>query len=90
MGLGLNCLVIEFLLSVAETSRESDWDGIAACHQATPLVTTWNYQKSTMGKHKLRHDRFRGVHGVHATVSGVNSLLATFQVWWWLYSRLLL
>ncbi|XP_030844330.1 WD repeat-containing protein 36 [Strongylocentrotus purpuratus] len=56
----------------AETSRESDWDGIAACHQGTSMVTTWNYQKSNMGKHKIKHDRFKGVPGVQATVRAVD------------------
>ena len=60
-----NCF---FLPLSVETSRESDWDGIAACHQGTSMVTTWNYQKSNMGKHKIKHDRFKGIPGVQATV----------------------
>lgn len=66
----------------AETSRESDWDGIAACHQGTSTVTTWNYQKSTMGKHKLRHDRFRGVPGSHATAVDISSCGNFVAVGW--------
>ncbi|XP_072048834.1 WD repeat-containing protein 36-like [Amphiura filiformis] len=58
---------------VSETSRESDWDGIVACHQQLPLVTTWNYQRCTMGKHKLAHDRFKGQDNVIATAVDITS-----------------
>uniref|UniRef100_A0A8C6VFV6 WD repeat domain 36 n=1 Tax=Naja naja TaxID=35670 RepID=A0A8C6VFV6_NAJNA len=36
-----------------EVARQNDWDGIIACHQGYVTCTTWNYQKSTMGIHKL-------------------------------------
>ncbi|ESO94510.1 hypothetical protein LOTGIDRAFT_215492 [Lottia gigantea] len=42
----------------AESSRESEWDNIVSCHRGLTLTTTWNYQKSTMGKHKFKHERF--------------------------------
>ena len=41
-----------------EPSRQSDWDNIVACHRGLTMVTTWSYQRSTMGEHKLQHVRF--------------------------------
>nr|XP_025147926.1 WD repeat-containing protein 36 isoform X2 [Bubalus bubalis] len=38
----------------AEEARESDWDGIVACHQGKLSCSTWNYQRSTIGAHFLR------------------------------------
>ncbi|OWK09540.1 hypothetical protein Celaphus_00005971 [Cervus elaphus hippelaphus] len=38
----------------AEEARESDWDGIIACHQGKLSCSTWNYQRSTIGAHFLR------------------------------------
>lgn len=31
---------------VLEEARESDWDGIIACHQGKLSCSTWNYQRS--------------------------------------------
>lgn len=42
----------------AEVTRASDWDSIVACHRGLSQVTTWNFQKSTMGKLRLCHPRF--------------------------------
>ena len=39
---------------VLEEARESDWDGIVACHQGKLSCSTWNYQRSTIGAHFLR------------------------------------
>ncbi|XP_037385232.2 WD repeat-containing protein 36 [Talpa occidentalis] len=39
---------------VAEEARESDWDGIIACHQGKLSCSTWNYQRSTIGAHFLK------------------------------------
>ncbi|XP_068190775.1 WD repeat-containing protein 36 [Antennarius striatus] len=36
------------------TARQSDWDGIVACHRGRLAATTWNYQRCTMGAHKLK------------------------------------
>ncbi|XP_044189052.1 WD repeat-containing protein 36 [Thunnus albacares] len=35
-------------------TRESDWDGIVACHRGRLATTTWNYQRCTMGAHHLQ------------------------------------
>ncbi|XP_026154149.1 WD repeat-containing protein 36 isoform X2 [Mastacembelus armatus] len=35
-------------------ARQSDWDGIVACHRGRPAATTWNYQRCTMGIHHLQ------------------------------------
>ncbi|XP_069127390.1 WD repeat-containing protein 36-like [Argopecten irradians] len=43
---------------VSESSRQSDWDNIVACHRGLCTATTWSYQRSTMGQHRFRHDRF--------------------------------
>ncbi|XP_022111358.1 WD repeat-containing protein 36-like [Acanthaster planci] len=57
----------------AEKSRESDWDSIAACHQGTAMVTTWNYQQSTMGKHKLTCTHAAQATDVEATAIDITS-----------------
>lgn len=44
----------------SEWSRQSDWDNIVACHRGLCTTTTWSYQRSTMGEHRLQHERFRG------------------------------
>lgn len=41
------------------STREREWDNIIAYHHKTAVATTWNYQCSRMGSHKLLHDRFR-------------------------------
>ncbi|XP_023219770.1 WD repeat-containing protein 36-like [Centruroides sculpturatus] len=48
----------------SESAREKDWDSIAACHRNLNVVTTWNYDRCCMGKHKLLHDRFKGQRNV--------------------------
>ncbi|XP_037548323.1 WD repeat-containing protein 36 [Nematolebias whitei] len=35
-------------------TRQADWDGIVACHRGRLSVTTWNYQRCTMGAHHLK------------------------------------
>ncbi|XP_062290351.1 WD repeat-containing protein 36 [Scomber scombrus] len=35
-------------------ARQSDWDGIVACHRGRRATTTWNYQRCTMGAHHLQ------------------------------------
>uniref|UniRef100_A0A3Q0S2I3 WD repeat domain 36 n=1 Tax=Amphilophus citrinellus TaxID=61819 RepID=A0A3Q0S2I3_AMPCI len=35
-------------------TRQSDWDGIVACHRDRLASTTWNYQRCTMGAHHLQ------------------------------------
>lgn len=58
---------------ISEASHQSDWDSVVACHRSEKVVTTWNYNRFTMGDHKLLHDRFekeRQFHNVTATVSG--------------------
>jgi U3 small nucleolar RNA-associated protein 21 len=39
-------------------AKQSDWDSIVCVHENLRLVTTWDFVKSTMGKHKLDHERF--------------------------------
>uniref|UniRef100_A0A8C9XH80 WD repeat domain 36 n=1 Tax=Sander lucioperca TaxID=283035 RepID=A0A8C9XH80_SANLU len=41
-------------------ARQSDWDGIVACHRGRLATTTWNYQRCTMGAHHLQPPAARG------------------------------
>ncbi|KAM9734451.1 LOW QUALITY PROTEIN: WD repeat-containing protein 36, partial [Menidia menidia] len=34
-------------------ARQADWDGIVACHRGVLAATTWNFQRCTMGAHRL-------------------------------------
>lgn len=59
----------------SETARQSDWDGIIACHRGFLMTTSWNYQKGSMGAHKLEPERFNRNRGlnVHATAVDISS-----------------
>lgn len=35
-------------------TRQSDWDGIVACHRGRMAATTWSYHRCTMGAHHLK------------------------------------
>ncbi|KAF7990414.1 hypothetical protein HCN44_000219 [Aphidius gifuensis] len=50
-----------------ETTREKDWDNIAAQHLGLGVVTTWSYDKLKMGEHKLLHDRFKKNYNANST-----------------------
>ncbi|KAM3874000.1 WD repeat-containing protein 36 [Diretmus argenteus] len=56
------------------SARQSDWDGILACHRGRLATTTWNYQRCTMGAHRLRPP-LPGRHGSteYATVVDITS-----------------
>lgn len=55
----------------SETTRDKEWDSIVAVHRGIPTVTTWSFDKSKMGDHKLCHERFKknvsGQKGISAT-----------------------
>ncbi|MBN3310749.1 WDR36 protein, partial [Amia calva] len=59
----------------SETARQSDWDGIIACHRGFLSATTWNYQKTSMGAHKLEPKRFHRNRAlnVHTTAVAISS-----------------
>ncbi|MFT7815671.1 WD repeat-containing protein 36 [Arapaima gigas] len=59
----------------AESARQSDWDGIIACHRGFLIATTWNYQKCTMGAYKLEPAHFERNRAlsVHATAVDITS-----------------
>lgn len=42
----------------SETTREKEWDNIAAVHLGLATVTTWSYDKLKMGELKLLPERF--------------------------------
>ncbi|KAM4635056.1 WD repeat-containing protein 36 [Polymixia lowei] len=42
----------------SESARQSDWDGIVACHRGHLATSTWSYQRCTMGTHRLEPERF--------------------------------
>lgn len=50
----------------AETTKEKQWDNIAACHKGSSLVTTWNYDKCKLGEHFISQPTFCK-HSVSAT-----------------------
>ncbi|XP_074033556.1 WD repeat-containing protein 36 [Leptinotarsa decemlineata] len=43
----------------SETTREKEWDNIAAIHSGLAMVTTWSYDKVRMGELKLLPERFQ-------------------------------
>uniref|UniRef100_A0A671SP86 WD repeat-containing protein 36-like n=1 Tax=Sinocyclocheilus anshuiensis TaxID=1608454 RepID=A0A671SP86_9TELE len=59
----------------SETARQSDWDGIIACHRGFLVTTTWNYQRGSIGAHKLEPERFNKNRSlnVHATAVDITS-----------------
>ncbi|TRY54325.1 hypothetical protein DNTS_021301 [Danionella cerebrum] len=59
----------------SETARQSDWDGIIACHRGFLKTTSWNYQKGSMGVHQLEPKRFNRDRAlnIHATAVDVTS-----------------
>ncbi|XP_053330329.1 WD repeat-containing protein 36 [Spea bombifrons] len=76
--LGLRChsLRLPPIVSfAAEVARQSDWDGIIACHQNSLACTTWNFVRSTMGAHKLKPPELNkgAPRGIHATAVEITS-----------------
>lgn len=47
--------IIQF---TSETTREKEWDNIAAIHDGLAMVTTWSYDKLKMGDLKLLPEKF--------------------------------
>lgn len=41
-----------------ESTREKEWDNIAAIHKNCATVTTWNYDKCKMGQHRIEQPTF--------------------------------
>uniref|UniRef100_A0A8C5B1B7 Small-subunit processome Utp21 domain-containing protein n=1 Tax=Gadus morhua TaxID=8049 RepID=A0A8C5B1B7_GADMO len=61
----------------SESAREGDWDGVVALHRGEAAARTWNYQRCTMGKHRLappadRLDNAR-LSNVHTTAVDITS-----------------
>ncbi|XP_003704996.2 WD repeat-containing protein 36 [Megachile rotundata] len=50
-----------------ETTREKEWDNIAATHSGLGTVTTWSYDKMKMGEYKLFPEKFKGNRNVTAS-----------------------
>ncbi|NXF88804.1 WDR36 protein, partial [Eubucco bourcierii] len=58
-GLKLDTMALPpITVFASEVAHQSDWDSIVACHQGYITCTTWNYQKTCMGAHKLRPEEF--------------------------------
>ncbi|KAM4809822.1 WD repeat-containing protein 36 [Rhinophrynus dorsalis] len=72
---GLSLRLSPVILFASEVARQSDWDGIIACHQRSVSCTTWNYVKSTMGAHKLKPPDLKNSKslGIHATAVEITS-----------------
>lgn len=56
----------------SESARQSDWDSVVACHRGYLASTTWNYQRSSMGAHKLEPERFHRDRALHVHASAVD------------------
>ncbi|CAH1267292.1 WDR36 [Branchiostoma lanceolatum] len=68
----------------SETTRQSDWDSIVCCHRGHKVASTWNYQKCTMGKHKLENDRWKtqsdmGVEAQAVTITSCGNFCVVAQ-----------
>lgn len=48
--------IIQF---TSETTREKEWDNIAAIHSGLTVATTWSYNKTKMGDLKLIPEKFQ-------------------------------
>ncbi|KFP65393.1 WD repeat-containing protein 36, partial [Cariama cristata] len=58
-GLKLDTMALPpITVFASEVAHQNDWDSIVACHQGYITCTTWNYQKTSMGAHKLRPEEF--------------------------------
>ncbi|XP_075692850.1 WD repeat-containing protein 36 [Rhinoderma darwinii] len=76
VGLRCKSLRLPPVVSFAsETARQSDWDGIIACHQRKLFCTTWNFVRSTMGAHKLKPPNLINTKtkDIHATAVEITS-----------------
>lgn len=47
----------------SETTREKEWDNIAAIHTGLVITTTWSFHKSKMGDLKLVPQQFQNKSG---------------------------
>ncbi|CAD1475667.1 unnamed protein product, partial [Heterotrigona itama] len=56
--------IIDF---ATEITREKEWDNIAAIHSGLGTVTTWSFDKSRMGEHKLLPEKFKSNRNIVAT-----------------------
>lgn len=54
-------------------TKQSDWDSIICVHTNLRMVTTWDYIKSTMGKHKIEHNRFKENEKLYSNVTATVS-----------------
>jgi U3 small nucleolar RNA-associated protein 21 len=59
-------------------TKQSDWDSIVCVHENLRMTTTWNYLKSTMGKHKLEHTRFKKNEKLYGNVTATVKYLIIF------------
>lgn len=47
--------IVEF---TSETTRDKEWDSIAAVHSGLPMVTTWSFDRRKMGDLRLIPEKF--------------------------------
>ncbi|NXN32676.1 WDR36 protein, partial [Nycticryphes semicollaris] len=72
-GLKLDTMALPpITVFASEVAHRSDWDGIVACHQGYITCTTWNYQKTSMGAHKLRPEEFSKHKPIHIYATAVD------------------
>lgn len=88
MSEGMKSNLIYDFNCILEEARESDWDGIIACHQGKLSCSTWNYQRSTIGSYFLKPKELKK-DDITATVSaGYKGIFSHMAVL--LYSSLLM
>uniref|UniRef100_A0A674BGJ9 WD repeat domain 36 n=1 Tax=Salmo trutta TaxID=8032 RepID=A0A674BGJ9_SALTR len=57
----------------SEIARQSDWDSIVACHRGYLMTNTWNYQKGSMGAHRLEPQCFNKNRALNVHAVGITS-----------------
>jgi U3 small nucleolar RNA-associated protein 21 len=53
--------------------KQSEWDSIICVHENLRMATTWDYIKSTMGKHKIENVRFKENEKLYSCVNATVS-----------------
>lgn len=57
--------IVDFASSEA---KQSDWDNIICIHENLRMATTWDIIKSSMGKYKIDHPRFKSNEKFYSSV----------------------
>lgn len=60
--------------------KQSDWDSIVCVHENLRTVTTWDFIKSTMGKHKIDPERFANNETLYGDVIATVSFILSIRI----------